>query len=181
MQLRLDGFGDAEAWRRLLVMTPRWERRIARTLVSGARGQDPLTLSVPIEGGASVVKRGHPEEWCVSMHGRWPAVHIGALSAAYSATTFYPHLMPEIRREIEATKEGRPFGHLTGALHRAVSGWLRVDELLPGLRRFINEEPQRLRTLCDEKSRGLHTDLSFLDVIFRKGPEAIFVLMPLNK
>ena len=111
MRARLAGASDAEAWRRVADGMSRVERRcLPRTLVAGAHGQDPLTLSVPISGGASVIKRGHPEVWGGSMHGRWPAVHLGALEAAYSATPFFPHLRDGKYSILPGAREGKNIG-----------------------------------------------------------------------
>lgn len=178
MRLRLTGCSDGEAWRIILSSTPRnLRRRMARTIVAGAHGQAPLLLSVPVIGGGSLLKRGQPEEWRVSMHGRWQAMHLGALAAAYSATPFYPYLEPEIRRVIEEAEEGDLFLDITCSLHRIVTRFIDADALIPELRRRAEADYEWLRQLAVEKSNGLHTDLTVLDVIFKKGPEGIFALI----
>ena len=178
MRARLAGASDAEAWRRVADGMSRAGRRcLPRTLVAGAHGQGPLTLSVSISGGASVIKRGHPEEWGISMHGRWTAVHLGALDAAYSATPFYPHLRDAFSALLRQVGEGDSFGSLTTALHRECSLLLDLEGIIPALRSVAGESQGRLRKLAEEKSVGLHTDLAFLDVICRRGREAVFALL----
>ena len=178
MRACLAGASDRAAWRCVVDGMSRIERRgLARTLAAGAHGQDPLTLSVPISGGASVIKRGHPEEWGVSMHGRWPAVHLGALEAAYSATPFFPHLRDGIYSILRGTREGENFGELTTGLHRHLSELLGLEVLIPVLREEIRRNPERMEQLRVEKMRGLHTELTFLDVICRRGRDAVFALL----
>lgn len=176
---RIEGFDDAGAWHVIAASMPRAERRrvLPRTTVAGASGQQPLTLSVPMAGGSSVLKRGRPEEWRLSMHGRWQAVHLGALEAAYGAMPFYSHVVPELKKSLEATYEGMPFGQLTDSIHRLILRTLDIEPLLPELARMRREDAARLQSLADEKNQGCHTDFTILDVIFRKGPEGIFTLL----
>ncbi|MDE6022224.1 MAG: hypothetical protein K2G13_01855, partial [Muribaculaceae bacterium] len=42
-----------------------------------------MTLTVPIIGGASAVKRLKPIRVCISGHGDWTSIHLGAIEAAY--------------------------------------------------------------------------------------------------
>lgn len=95
---RLAGLGDGEAWRRAEAECGRKPRDLARCLVEGAHGQQPLTLSVAIEGGASVVKRGKPWLWRLSDHGDWPRLHLRALETAYASTPITSTTSPESRR-----------------------------------------------------------------------------------
>lgn len=179
MAERLSGYDDAAAWERVASAMPRAGRRgMARALVAGAHGQQPLVLSVPVAGGGSVLKRGRPEDWRLSMHGRWPAVHAGALEAAYSATPFFPHLRDELMSALRGAAEGDPFLGLTTRLHHVMMGLLGVEGLLPSLREMSETDPERLRRIAEEKNDGLHTDLTFLDVICRRGREAVFSLLP---
>ncbi|MBD5338523.1 MAG: WbqC family protein [Bacteroides sp.] len=179
MRLRLEGLDDNGAWGRIISAMPRGERRraLARTTVAGANGQGPLTLSVPVQGGGSTLKRGYPGEWRLSMHGRWQAVHLGALATAWSATPFFPHVMPLIHDVLDSTYEGMPFGEMTATLHRVVAGVLDVESLLPEIRSLTGTRAELIRRLSDEKMSGFHTDFTILDVIFRKGPEGIFLLL----
>lgn len=178
MELRLEGFEDAEAWERIVASTPQRERRkMARSMVAGAHGQSPLTLSVPIAGGGSVLKRGEVKNWRVSMHGRWQDVHFGALEVAYSHTPYYPYLSQDLESVIKGSYENMPFTELTTRLHGIIIGILDTEEVLKELRRGQALSSERFRQLIVEKSDGLHTDLSILDVIFKKGPEGVFALL----
>ena len=179
MRLRVaEALDDVQARTRLLADTPRGERRrLARTLIAGAHRQPPLTLSLPVEGGGGVLRKGEAGRWRISMHGRWPAVHLGALEAAYGATPFYAHLRPELERILRHAEAGQPLADLTARLHHCCLALLDVEEIIPELRRLSVSEPERLRRLAEEKSAGVHTDTAFIDVIFRKGREALFTLL----
>ncbi|MDE5903095.1 MAG: WbqC family protein [Muribaculaceae bacterium] len=179
MRLRVaEALDDVQARTRLLADTPRGERRrMARTLIAGAHRQPPLTLSLPVEGGGGMLRKGEAGRWRISMHGRWPAVHLGALEAAYGATPFYAHLRPELERILRDADAGQPFADFTLRLHTLCLGLLDTEGLLSELRRINAVEPGRLRRLAEEKSAGIHTDRAFIDVIFRKGREALFTLL----
>ncbi len=180
MRLRLSESEDnVAAAAHILADTPRDKRRrMARTLIAGAHGQPPLTLSLPVEGGGAVLRKGSADRWRISMHGRWPAVHLGALEAAYGATPFYAHLRPGLERILRSAEAGSRFATLTERLHCMSLMLLEVEALLPELRRMYACNPERLHRLAEEKSTGLHTDMAFIDVIFRKGREALFTLLP---
>ncbi|MDE5795581.1 MAG: hypothetical protein K2H75_00565, partial [Muribaculaceae bacterium] len=51
-----------------------------------------IRLSVAVEGGSGILKRLCPEEVCMSGHGRWPSVHLGALNALYGRAAYFDHL-----------------------------------------------------------------------------------------
>lgn len=176
MAARLGGAGHTEAWREAL----RGEapRELARTIVDGARGQKPLRLSVAIAGGSGVVKRGHPERWRLSGHGRWRAMHLGALEAAYSSAPFFPHLFPELRDILLSAPDGSSFSILTARLADACLRLIDAETLIPELRKLREADPERFRILAEEKSRGTYAEKAFADVIFRKGAESIFALLP---
>lgn len=176
MKARLAGEGLNEALRRITAeMRP---RDLARTLVAGAHGQQPLRLSVAIEGGSSVVKRGRPQLWRISDHGRWRRMHLGAIEAAYSSAPFFPHLFPEIERILLMEAEaGLPFTELTSRLFDSAENILQTERILPSLISLRRTRPEFLETLIKEKNSEENDDLAFLDVIFRKGPESIFSLL----
>ena len=180
MRARLDGYDDTLSWIKGLqgagnrLINP---RILTRTLVAGARGQEPLLLSVPIEGGASGVKHGDPAFWRISLHGDWPRIHLGALEAAYSNTAYYPHLINQIRKIVSDVKEGDNFALFTRQLLETIYNFLDIETLIPALRNIIRENPERIRLLSEEKKPGTDADLSILDVIFKRGPETIFTLL----
>lgn len=86
------------------------------------------------------------------MHGRWPAVHLGALEAAYGATPFYAHLRPGLERILRSAEAGSRFATLTERLHCMSLMLLEVEALLPELRRMYACNPERLHRLAEEKA-----------------------------
>ena len=85
--------------------------------------------------------------------------------------------MPLIRDVLDSTYEGMPFGEMTATLHRVIAGVLDVESLLPEIRSLTGARADLIRRLSDEKMSGFHTDFTILDVIFKKGPEGIFLLL----
>ncbi len=178
MRLRLDGMDDAVAWRCIADELPQSARRhFSRGLIAGAHSQGALTLSVPIAGGASVTRRLDPALWRLSMHGRWPEVHIGALMTSYASTPFYPHMRPAVEDVIGSAAEGERFAAMSAALHTIILRTLSCEELIPALRRLAATDPLRLSRLAHQHSAGLDAELAFIDAVARKGPAAIFSLL----
>lgn len=164
-----------DAWRLTLgSLRPReWSRRE----VAGAHGQSPVLLTVPIEGGSSVVKRAHPGQWTLSDHGRWRMMHLGALEAAYGTTPFFEHFYPGIHRVLSEAGQGMSFHDFTLRLYEAVEDNLRMEPLIDYLLGMDQACRQRIILLSSEKKITGYADLAFLDVIFRKGQESIFTLL----
>lgn len=152
-------------------------RDLTRTLIAGAHGQSPLRLSVPIEGGSSVVKRGHPDIWHLSDHGRWRRMHLGAIEAAYGSTPYFIHLFPLIEEIFEEFSSLRLFTDFTARLHQATLDFIQFDTLLPSLEKLRNDKPDFLNTLIQEKRIDEIDDFAFIDVIFKKGSDSIFQIL----
>lgn len=175
--LRLEGLTPTEAWRRNSYPGTTL-RPMARTLVAGAHGQPPLTLSIPILGGASTIKRGQPSRWRLSAHGRWPDVHFGALETAYSSTPYFIHCADRLRALYDEVNEGDDFAEFTSGIFAVLNDFLDLESIIKDLRELHapgNEaELERLKALKNEKCREINADLSIFDVIFRKGKESVF-------
>lgn len=175
MECRLDGNSSGDAWR--YVVEDASSRTLARSIIAGAHGQGPLLISAAIRGGASVVKRGHPERWQLSDHGRWRHVHIGAIDAAYGATPFFPHLFPELRHILNQAGEGTPFLEFTSRINECVFNIINPEGVIPSLISLRATDPDFFHQLRIEKNGEENDELAFLDVIFRKGPESLFAIM----
>lgn len=74
----------------------------SRCILPGGNGEE--TLSIPLAGGASSLKRRGANP-ILSEHGKWRREHLGAWNAAYGRTPFFPFLMPEIK-EVYENSEG---------------------------------------------------------------------------
>lgn len=155
-------------------------KALCRTTIAGAHGQPPMTLSVPIAGGSSAVRRWEATEWRLSDHGRWQHIHLGAIQAAYGSSPLYPHIMDTLRPVIDypVTSGVSMFAQLSHAIHRIVLGHLNIDENICALREMINARQDFASVLRHEYSRDVIEYLSIFDVIFRKGEDAIFALLP---
>lgn len=157
-----------------------WMRRQTQAMHQAARHpnrtlldrQTPLT--VPVEGGGRQFRRSpagsapHP----LSAHGRWTHVHLGAIEAIYARTPYFIHFFPSLS-EILLTPP-----HTLEELNRTILRFMlrAVDaqRLLPLLADPTEAVRQEARRLAQTAQPGL----SFIDPIFRLGPEAIFLLAP---
>ncbi|MDE6559323.1 MAG: WbqC family protein [Muribaculaceae bacterium] len=172
---RLEGDSRIRVWRGLLgSLRP---RDLTRREIAGAHGQRPVLLTVPIKGGAGIVKRGHPECWTLSDHGRWRMMHLGAMEAAYGAAPYFDHFYPAIRSVITEAHEGMPVADFTSRLYTSLEDILGLESIIEYLRNMNDAEYQRVMVYAREKTVVEYADLSFLDVIFRKGLESIFTLL----
>lgn len=155
-------------------------KALCRAIVAGAHGQPPMTLTVPISGGASAVRREDATEWRLSDHGRWQHLHLGAIQAAYGSSPLYAHIMDTLRPVIDrpVTSGVSLFAQLTHAIHRIVLRHLNIDENIDALREMITARQDFASALRYEYSRDVIEYLSIFDVIFRKGEDAIFALLP---
>ncbi len=123
-------------------------------------------LTVPVEGGASVLKRRGADP-VLSEHGKWRREHLGAWNAAYGRTPFFPYLMPQIE-EVYRRSEGMTLGEFTAALLDVAVSWIEPEVL-----RADGEMIQAVRTETDVK---VDRSLSIFDAIFRLGKESAFAL-----
>ncbi len=149
-------------------------RDLARCYIYSSQGRQ--CLSVPIEGGASAIKRRHPSEWMLSDHGNWRHVHIGALNAAYSRTPYFEHLSPFIFPLIE-NSSGR-LADLTLSIDKVLRDFIRLDNQRDALEKMVVEERSMYSQLREETLAEIRINCSLLDAAFRIGPSAIFALGP---
>lgn len=153
-------------------------RDLARTLVAGAGNQPPVRLSVAIEGGSSVVKRGRPSEWLISDHGRWRQMHLGAIDAAYGATPYFRHLYPEIEEILMSAKEGSYFLSLANKIHKACLEFIEFESIVPELIALKNSNPDKFRAIYSDFSYSGNAEMAFIDVIFKRGKDSVLSLLP---
>ncbi len=177
---RIAGAGDSEAWSKAFSESGASPRDAARTCVAGGGKQPPLILSIPIEGGASRVKKGRPEEWNISLHGRWSAVHLGALEAAYSATPYYPHLIGDLKPILSDCREGENLLNFNQQLHERITDFMQIENLLPQIREEVEFKDGTLKIpelwVKTGHSVNNNSEMTFLDSIFRHGRRALFTL-----
>lgn len=147
----------------------RWNR----SSLYGADGEQMLT--VPVQGGISVIKRHAPESWLVADAKNWRHTHIGALRAAYGRAPFYMHYGPQME-SIIADRSCDSLAEISLRLHRTM-----LDALAPGeFRRALAADPDAFRR-CVAYSRDLSGALppphvAMVHTLFHLGPDAIFTL-----
>lgn len=150
-------------------------KRAARTLAANGR-----LLSVPVEGGASLLKRGTPDPALrLSQHGRWQDVHLGAWQALYGRTPYFPHLFPEMERIYREHSFGT-LAEFCESLHLIVCRWLGLPEFAAQMRRAREADPDRTRELLRQYAGKTDPELSIFDTLFRYGKESVFVLAALS-
>lgn len=145
--------------------------RYNRTLIVSSQG--PAMLTVPVSGGATVVKRRPPEEWLVADDKPWRHIHAGALNAAYGRTPFWRHYAPEILDTI-ADASLTQFADIAGRLHELVLSVLRADEFRKAV--VTDDDRRRVLQVAREKENEVREEAAMLDALFRLGPDAIFFL-----
>lgn len=149
------------------------EAREGASRLTGVKGKEfarcrisTLTLKVPVEGGAGVLKHRGADP-VLSEHGKWRREHLGALNAAYGRSPYYEHLMPLIE-EIYRNSGGIRLEEFNRRLLDVALGWLTP---MPDA-----SERERLRGVIEEKRRKTDSALSIFDVLFRLGKEGVFAL-----
>lgn len=157
---------------------------ICHTLIAAPQGHSgaTVTLTVPLAGGR---RGGHglpAAARMVSLHGRWPHVHLGALAASYGRTPYYRHYIGAVAEALDlaGAPGGVTLGRLSAALDAVVRRALPADALA-ALRQTAAADPRRLLALAAEAAAHepggvADTRLSMLHYLFRYGPQTIFFL-----
>lgn len=142
-----------------------------RCLISGDQ-----VLSVPVEGGASRLKKKNCGDVGISAHGRWQEVHLGALRAVYGRTPLFPHLFPQIEK-VYSEKSAGALADFNRAIHEIAVGWLGLDaDGITSLKEALSRNPEKMKALKKEREKYINKDYSIFDCLFRLGRESIFVL-----
>ena len=58
-----------------------------------------------------------------------------------------------------------------------VADMLDVEVLLQPLKEALQRNPTRIHAIAAEKCAGAHAETAFIDVLFKRGPEALFTLL----
>lgn len=147
---------------------------LARTRILSASGSEVL-LSVPVTGGSHALKSRSRADVMISQHGRWQDVHLGAWRAAYGRTPFFSHLFPEMEM-IYAEKSHGVLAAFNEAMHRLALKWLGLPASADAVRKALESNPERFKSVIGEYRCNLTPEISVFDLIFRYGKEAIFPL-----
>ena len=148
-------------------------KAFSRTLITGPQG--PVRLTVPVDGGAGVLKRMGGGDGMLlpspllSDHGKWRREHLGAWNAAYGRTPYFPHLFPELE-SVYNSSEGESLAGFSLRLHRVAMRWRGSP--------FIDDENRvRLRGVMMEYETKVNSSVSIFDALFRLGRNTLFALL----
>ena len=137
-----------------------------------------MVLSVPVSGGASILKRRDCSEVMISDHGRWQEVHLGALKAVFGKTPYFQHIYPEIENIYRKYGEGR-LEDFNLTLHRLVIHWLGADdeESIESLLTMSQERRLLIKRIGEERKKEIDMNHSIFGALFRLGRESLFALL----
>lgn len=149
-------------------------RDYTRTLIE-SNAFEGMLLTVPVVGGSSAVKRFRPEVLEVSGHGDWTRIHLGAIEAAYGREPYFRHLFPEIASAIE----GHPqqLTDLNVLLMERMLGFIDYPDAIESVRSLRKSSPDRCMAIARWLESRIVPAHSFLESLFRLGPDAIFLLL----
>lgn len=117
----------------------------------------------------------HDDKGIVSEHGNWRSAHLQALMSEYGRCAYYPHLAPQIEAVI-GRGETR-LSVINGRLHDMVMTTVAPADTLQRVADIMHRDPAHWHQLHIEKSGGEREEISVIDVLMRRGPEAIFTLI----
>lgn len=137
----------------------------ARTHISAAAGVS--MLGVPVEGGASVLKRRDADP-LISSHGKWRSEHLGAWNAAYGRMPYYQHLIPELE-DAYADALTLSLEEFNKRILQIAMDWIDYGD--------ARKHKGRLNLKISEISIKVDPKLSIFDAIFRFGKETVFALI----
>lgn len=137
-----------------------------------------MTLSVPVAGGASALKRRDSRDALISSHGRWQDVHLGAWQAVFGKTPYFPHIYPEIEDIYRKHGEGS-LSELNLALHSLALRWLGADDgtLMAALREMPEEKRLLIKRIGEERKKEIDMNHSIFAALFRLGRESLYALL----
>ena len=148
-------------------------RDYTRTLIE-SNAPEGMVLTVPVTGGSSAVKRLKPELLEVSAHGDWTRIHLGAIEAAYGREPYFQHLFPEIAAVIEHYPQH--LASLNVLLMEKMMDFIGYRDNLSEIEALRERHPERCAAIVSRLESKIDLRHSFLEPLFRLGPDAIFLL-----
>lgn len=148
-------------------------RDLTRTLIE-SNSPVGMVLTVPVKGGASAVKKMHPESLEISDHGDWTRIHLGAIEAAYGREPYFLHLFPEIAAII--TGHPQFLMQMNRLLEKALMDFLNFDETFAEIRQLRESHPDRCSSIATRLESKINPSHSLIEPLFRLGPDTIFLL-----
>lgn len=148
-------------------------REYTRTLIE-SNSPEGMVLTVPVVGGASAVKRLKPSGLEVSDHGDWTRIHLGAIEAAYGREPYFQYLFLELAPVIAAHPQ--QLARLNVLLMERMMRFIRYRENIAEIRRLRESNPERCADIARRLEAKVDPRHSFIEPLFRLGPDAIFLL-----
>ena len=142
------------------------------------------TLTIPVEGGSSVLKRRGADPM-LSDHGKWRREHLGAWNAAYGRTPWFDHLMPQLEQVYADSEGGMRLEEFNSRLLDVALSWIdmgavgkqtaRLNEI-GEVARFpqIDLADPRIKAYACEVNAKIDPEISIFDAIFRLGRDVTF-------
>lgn len=148
-------------------------RDYTRTLIE-SNAPEGIVLTVPVVGGSSAVKRLKPEQLKISGHGDWTRIHLGAIEAAYGREPYFQHLFPEIA--VLLTDYPQQLARLNVLLMEKMLDFIRYAHTVEDINNLRETNPERCQAITRRLESKIDPTHSFLEPLFRLGPDAIFLL-----
>ncbi len=148
-------------------------RDYTRALIE-SNAQEGMVLTVPVIGGSSAAKRLRPENLEISDHGDWTRIHLGAIEAAYGREPYFQHLFPEIAPIISDYPQ--QLVGLNVVLMEKMMDFIGYNQAMQEIRNLRESNPERCAAIARRLESKIDSRHSFLEPLFRLGPDAIFLL-----
>lgn len=142
------------------------------------RGGKIMTLSIPVEGGGRQLRswRG-VKDCCLSEHGDWRKVHLGALESCLGRRPFYREIETELSPVI-FNKELKSLRDFNSAIFSKLLSFLMGNLHPVDLNIFYKREDLRLRGI--ELAERIDPGMTSLEPITLMGREALLGLLSLS-
>ena len=149
-------------------------RDYSRTIIE-SNSPEGMVLTVPVVGGSTAAKRLKPSQLEISDHGDWTRIHLGAIEAAYGREPYFPHLFPEIAIVIEHYPQH--LASLNVLLMEKMMDFLGYNDAIEEIKKLRDANPERCGNIAKRLETKIKPSHSFLEPLFRLGPDSIFLLM----
>lgn len=148
-------------------------RDYTRTLIE-SNNPEGMVLTVPIVGGSSAVKRLRPESLEISGHGDWTRIHLGAIEAAYGKEPYFEHFFPVIASLFAHYPQH--LATLNVLLMEKMMDFIRYRDDIEVIKQLRVSNPSRCHYITRRLETKVDLSHSFLEPLFRLGPDSIFLL-----
>lgn len=133
------------------------------------------TLSVPVEGGRKLIRAGRYAELLLSEHGGWRHTHFDTIASAYGSSPYFHYYEDDLREIYDRRYD--TLEALCLALHKYIDRAASLDSCVEWLLKHRQADGGLI-----ENASGVESDcdmtLSMLHLLYEKGPESIFTLLP---